>query len=202
MLAFWNGGNPRVVRNTRRVSMPNGDVRLNAGPDPDNDLYNFVSGAKPGAFQRIVSTSYDNDGWTITETHTFIDIELDDAKAKRKADVTAKFRTVRNGGTVVEMAPGVSVAIDTTNDAVTELKGVRDYTALGATQKAVTRSGALITFTHDMANGVIAAIEAHVSAANDQEFDLHAAIDAAGHMAAVQAIDIDSGWPANPELEI
>lgn len=73
MLAFWNGGNPRVVRNLNRVQMPNGDVAFNAKPDPDNDLFLYVeAGPTPNRRigERAGAVSYTNDGWTITATRT------------------------------------------------------------------------------------------------------------------------------------
>ena len=77
-LAFWNNGNPRVLRNNKRVRLPNGDTAMNAMPVPESDLYEYVeSGPHPNRYQGNTDTTYENDGWTITATRTvaWADIE-------------------------------------------------------------------------------------------------------------------------------
>jgi len=128
MLAFWNGGNPQVVRNTRRVLMPNGDVRLNAGPDPDDDLYAFIAGAKPTKYQAITARSYANDGWTITETNTLSDIAAARARDLRKAEVRAKATAVMDGGIVFSIGP-TDLASD--REAVEEVLLILEWASQG-----------------------------------------------------------------------
>lgn len=93
MLAFWNGGTPRIV-NPRRVVLPNGDVVMNAVADPENDLYDLMRiGPKSGKFEIQLVDTFAKAGVTITATRTVGYLPLEEIKAKRialaKADIQA-----------------------------------------------------------------------------------------------------------------
>lgn len=70
-LAFWNNGTPRVVRSRKRVVLPNGDIVLNATPNPQIDLYAYREiGHTKDPYRKLTGPIYENDGWTITATYT------------------------------------------------------------------------------------------------------------------------------------
>jgi len=90
-LAFWNGGTPRVVRSNKRLQLSNGDIVLNAQPDPMVDLYNYVeTGPAPSRFQHALTTAYENNGWTITATRTAAWSDVSLIRERRMADVRAE----------------------------------------------------------------------------------------------------------------
>lgn len=82
-LCFWNDGKPKVV-DSKCVKMPDGKERLNAKPDPDDDLYEYVEvRVGYGQYHKHVETTLDNDGWKVTKTHTYAPMPLDDVKADK-----------------------------------------------------------------------------------------------------------------------
>ena len=198
MVHWPDGGDPRKVR-IGRVDRVTGRIIGNR-PDPDIDLYAHAeAGPRPNKYQRTGTPTWSNDGWTATETRTVVDQPLDQVKAQRKEEATAKFRRVRDGGTTLT-TPAGAVLLSTLYDAYVELAGVEARTAAGGgTQKGVTRSGSPVMFDNALATAAAQAIATHYDAAYSREYDLYVAINAASTVAEVLAIDITTGWPANPE---
>ncbi len=223
MLAFWNGGDPRVARNPKRITMPNGDVRLNAGPDPDDDLYAFVPGARPDRHQSVISRSYANDGWTITETNTLSDIAAARVRQLRKSEVRNKATQVMDGGLIFSIS-GLALASD--RESINEIllilqwaeqgntipSGVNFTTLDGKTVPAgansATRLSSIELYAHEMSEhriitGIrrdehLAAIDAlpDTPASDISDYDFSITSSYAASDARYQA---SQGWPANPE---
>ncbi len=110
-----------------------------------------------------------------------------------KAKATEKFREMRDAGTTYSGTP-----ISTTHDAIVELReGLEkiNSTMPAGTINVVTRSGAKLTLGSVNTHQIITAIQDYVADCQEREHALHTAIDAAADHAALDAIDINSGWP-------
>lgn len=102
MKAFWNNGSPREVR---EGALDNASGRfIGRNPDPSIDLYDFVPGAKPTEGETLVSTSYDNDGWAITQTHVYTNVSAGTARTLMKSKVAQKYEQVIGGGIVFSVS--------------------------------------------------------------------------------------------------
>ena len=56
--------------------------------------------------------------------------------------------------------------------------------------------GSFVELSHDQVIGLAQGVRAHIQACFDREADMISAIDAAATPAALDAIDIETGWPA------
>lgn len=205
-LAFWNNGSPRVVRPSgsggrQRLTLPNGDILTGTiTADPEKDLYNYVeTGQFPNRYQYAGPTTYTLEGDTITAARTVLAKPLEQVKTMLKQEVTQKFWQVADGGAEIELAPGQSVVIETTHNAILEMNRLVARLSGGGTQKAVTRSGVRVEFDGTTAQAIQQAIENRQAQAYAREYDLHEAIDQAASVEAALQIDTDSGWPPVPE---
>lgn len=117
---------------------------------------------------------------------------LDTHKQKKRTALRSKFAQERDKGVLVN-----GDLIATTHAARIELAALVDnMTANGGTQKGVTRAGKRVVFDLATTTALLAAVDAHHAACNAREYDLDEAIEAAAEKAALDAIDISTGWPA------
>lgn len=63
-------------------------------------------------------------------------------------------------------------------------------------RKFVTDSGQAVTMSNVQIDGAFSAADNYLQSLSDREYDLYIAIDAAADQAALDAIDINAGWPA------
>jgi hypothetical protein len=91
---------------------------------------------------------------------------------------------------------GVSKPLATSHDAFVEIQAMHAMlTESGGTQAAVTRAGDVVTWTTELAAAALNAVRAHHAAANAREAALCASLKSAETVSAVNAIDLDTGWP-------
>ena len=131
----------------------------------------------------------DGDVWRVTETA--VDMPLDQAVNRAKADVDQRQAAALNGGIDVD-----GTVVDVTIDARTQVAEVQSR---GGEQKLVTRRGQAVILTPESCVSTIAAIDAHRSAAAERAYDLYVVVDAAADLDALRAIDIAVGWPPTVE---
>jgi hypothetical protein len=84
ILAIWNGGEPTIVGNHKRVRLPDGNIVIGARPEPGRDLYEFVERvAKPGPYQQVTGMEYRKAGSKIFGTQTLEWIPVEDARQRK-----------------------------------------------------------------------------------------------------------------------
>jgi hypothetical protein len=128
--------------------------------------------------------------WKLTGDVVSIDQDL--ARSIAIQHLRDKYRRVRDGGTMQTIGES-SVLIATTLDARQEVEAMRDRLAdSGGTQKAMTRSGVVVTWTADMAVAILSAIDAHIATATTNEATLAEKITSSDNPSEV---DITTGWP-------
>lgn len=208
MLYFWNNGAPQRAKitgsgNKQRLTIP-GDPNPRMGrivADPDIDLYNYVeAGPRPNKYQGAGPLSYDNDGWTITATRTVQDRGLDQVKAARVAEVQAKRSDVAHAGIVFSTLPLATDA--TTIDSINLIaSALADGETLPANFKWETMDGRVMSPTGAQFKLFRNAVAKHFMSCTKAARIHKEAIEAAVDVAAVLAVDIETGWPANPVLE-
>lgn len=122
-----------------------------------------------------------------------------DAQKKRKLRaLSAQFRDVRSQGVMVEGS-----IITTTHEARAEVSGVLEMLkTTGGELEVITRAGAAINLTADVAGGILTAIDGHYLACTKRETALHKMILAALNDEDLEAININDGWPVKPEMEL
>ena len=131
----------------------------------------------------------DGDVWRVTETA--VDMPLEQAVNRAKADVDQRQAAALNGGIDVD-----GTVVDVTIDARTQIAEVQSR---GGEQRLVTRRGQAVILTPESCVSTIAAIDAHRSAAAERSYDLYVAVDAVADLDALRTIDIAVGWPPTVE---
>lgn len=129
---------------------------------------------------------------------------LEEEKATALLRVTGLFKQARDQGVEIQLGE-TPLIVASTRDARVELKALVETLEVlgqGATQKAVTRSGAPIEFDLATARSILAVVDAHHSLCNATEYDLVMQINAAQDSAVLEAIDLESPWPKLPGASI
>lgn len=139
-----------------------------------------------------------------TQVHTLEDRPLEDMKAEKRAAINAKLNAVLTGGYVVESGAMAGKVLQTRNpeDRTNWLISQASYSAavaggMGAVEGAQFRTADNSTFTVSFSEGlsVLLAMAAWGAAAMNNSWSLKDAVAAAEDLTALDAIDIDSGWP-------
>ena len=175
--------------------MPNGDTCLTPLDEVTAAAYGMYKLVREEATLLDYQESQDNPGavvadvWRVTETA--VDMPLEQAVNRAKADVDQRQAAALNGGIDVD-----GTVVDVTIDARTQIAEVQSR---GGEQKLVTRRGQAVILTPESCVSTIAAIDAHRSAAAERSYDLYVAVDAAADLDALRAIDIAVGWPPTVE---
>lgn len=207
MLAFWNDGKPRKVRSNSQVKLPNGDIVLNAKPDPDNDLYEYVDvGPMPDRKYEVAGpVTYDNDGWTITATRSVMDRNLDQVKAERFRDIKMQRDTVVNAG--IEWTPDdvTTYIVQTDSDSRQEITGavvaINEDAIPEQAWRMLDNQIVVLPSTDFKRMGV--AVRDHVNACYLNQAMLEAVVNAGSDIEAVKSVDVTEGWPPHyvaPEI--
>ena len=106
----------------------------------------------------------------------------------------SQFQSARDAGVTINGA-----RIETTPQAQTEIKSLRDFLAGqpgGTTQTFRTRAGDTVTADLATAEAILAAVETRISGVWANDAALGAQLDAAIDIPAIRAIDLSQGWPA------
>ena len=149
----------------------------------------------PLAYQEVEHTgqnSVDGDGfWVIGREAE--NINLPAAKAEAKAKATENFKTARDGGMTATIGQ-TKIEVNTSTEAWTEINAALEVTGGGSSVKFVTRAGMSVLANNSEVQAMKSAVKDHRQAAQVNEYDLYAAIDAAADLTELRAIDLDSGW--------
>lgn len=113
---------------------------------------------------------------------------IGEQKQVKLTHLAALAKTKLEGGTIIN---GLRVSTDA------DAKGLLALGKIGnkASRKIVTSSGQKATLTAAQFDGLVAAVDTFGQAVMDRHYDLIGAIEAAADQAALDAVDIDSGWP-------
>lgn len=198
MLCFWNNGAPRIIKNTSRVELPNGDTRMNAKPDPDLDLFDYVeTGAMPGQYEHAGPVTYANDGWTVTCTRSVVPWDAARIRDDMKRKVKIQRDMVRDAG--IEWSPDGGVTayvVQTDSDSRREMTGavvsINEAGLPDMSWRMMDNSLAAIPAADFKTMAL--AVSAHVQACYVQQANIEAALDAA---ADPTIEDITLGWPVH-----
>ena len=119
---------------------------------------------------------------------------IQEAQERKQSVLSLTFKQKRDAGTPVTIG-GLTVRMATTHDAQQELREVVSRLSGGGTQKGVTRSGAPVLFTPEIAQQCLDAVNSHHGACNDTEYDHLVAILALNTIADIDAYDVTTDWP-------
>ncbi|TPJ95599.1 DUF4376 domain-containing protein [Mesorhizobium sp. B2-5-9] len=143
----------------------------------------------------------------LVEGHTLEDIPLDDLKAALHEAVNAKLDAALSGGFTVQSGAMAGKVLQTRDltDRTNWLVSQASYSAAvasgaGAVENAKFRTADNATFTMSYAEGlnVLLAMAGWGAACLDNSWALKDAIVAAGDKTALDAIDVNAGWPDVP----
>lgn len=157
------------------------------------DVYIPVKTAQPAPSvksKRTVRGDYVliNDVWTETWTETDAFAALDDYKAYMRGLVTAKAESLRDGGLNV-----AGVLYETSKDPFS----LPAKASPKAQRKLISKDKQKVTLTEIEVNDLYDAIDDFIELTWDRQYDLIDLIDGAETFAALDALNIDSGWPSN-----
>lgn len=139
-----------------------------------------------------------------TQVHVLEDRPLEDMMAAKKAAINAKLETVLTGGFTVPSGTMAGKVLQTRNleDRTNWLISQASYSAaiaggMGAVEGAQFRTADNSTFTVSFSEGlsVLLAMAAWGDAAMNNSWSMKDAVEAAEDLAALDAINIDAGWP-------
>lgn len=156
-------------------------------------------------YQREVECGRELDGTVYRITYSAADVGVDRAKAAALNEIATTRFAVETGGVIVA---GKFYSTDRDSQAaIARATGTvswkccatvtRDIEQLDGSTVATVCVGAVEFADSDM-DAVKTAVEAHVAAAYAREAELMAAINAAGSVAALRAIDLTAGWASVP----
>lgn len=120
------------------------------------------------------------------------------AKAAKKEDATALRWAQETGGIITPDGIRVLTGIEDQNRIATAIQGMRDS---GITEVDFKSASGWVTLTLDQLVGVAALIAEHVQACFTRERALYEAIDACVSLEALNALDLNAGWPGAAEPE-
>lgn len=123
---------------------------------------------------------------------------LDRHKALKKAEATTKRWAQETGGIITPDGIRVLTGIEDQNRIATAIQGMRDS---GITEVDFKSASGWVTLTLDQLVGVAALIAEHVQACFTRERALYEAIDACVSLEALNALDLNAGWPGAAEPE-
>ncbi len=192
--AFWNDGNPRVLRTNKNVTLPNGAVLLSVThPIPEAGLFAYVED-RPALVptRRYGATNCVNDGWTITAKIAVEDRDLDHVRGEKWAALAAHRYAVETGGIDVDGHP-----IDTDRESQAGIAAKQAYLERHADVSSVrwkTRSG-FVSYSHAAFADMSAAVLFHVQSCFDTEAAHAEAIGALETVKDIANYDFTSGWP-------
>lgn len=141
--------------------------------------------------------------WTLAKTDALTALEtaiaakiaaaLPQARADKKAALANRRWQAETGGATVA---GMSVPTDDRSQA--KFAGAALAAVLDPNYSARWKlaDGFFVELSHDQVIGLAQGVRAHIQACFDREADMISAIDAAATPAALDAIDIEAGWPA------
>lgn len=139
-----------------------------------------------------------------TQVHTLEDAPLEDMRAEKRAAINAKLNAVLTGGYTVQSGAMAGKVLQTRNleDRTNWLTSQASYSiavgqGAGAVEGATFRTSDNLTFTVSFADGlaILMAMAAWGASAMNNSWALKDAARAAEDLSALDAIDIEAGWP-------
>lgn len=118
--------------------------------------------------------------------------DLSTAKAAVKARITARRWEAETGGVMAEGFGRILTGIDDQNRVASALQGTASASIAEIDFKG---ADGWIRLSREMLANVAGIIAGHVQACFSRERTLHEAVDAAENVEAVQAVDVNAGWP-------
>jgi hypothetical protein len=190
-----------LMQDNKNVSFPadlDDETRAEYGMVP------VVAAEVPAGKVSTITTAELVDGvWT--QVHALEDRPLEDMKAEKRAAINAKLNAVLTGGYTVQSGAMAGKVLQTRNleDRTNWLTSQASYSiavaqGAGAVEGATFRTADNLTFTMSYAEGlaILMAMAAWGAAAMNNSWTLKDAVAVAVDQAALDAIDIDAGWPA------
>lgn len=206
-MCFWNDGDPRIVNGGKKAILDKVSGRfISDTPDPEIDLYRFVE-VRPPLGEYEVHQGYvdDNDGWTVTRTFNAVAMDAGVALARAKSNAVKAIKMKRDGIQFggVEWSPDGGVTtyiVQTDKDSQAKLSGavVRTDKKNSAQQAWRMKDNSVVVLNKVKFDDMAVAVGDHVDACYVRQAELEALVEAASTAAEVDAIDIQSGWPAVP----
>lgn len=123
---------------------------------------------------------------------------LDRHKALKKAEATALRWAQETGGITTPDGVRILTGIEDQNRIATAIQGMRDS---GITEVDFKAASGWVRLSLDQLVGVAALIAEHVQACFTRERALYEAIDACVSLEALNALDLNAGWPGAAEPE-
>ncbi len=120
---------------------------------------------------------------------------LERKKDAKKAAATAKRWEYETGGISLPDGTRILTAVEDQNRIATAIQGMRDK---GLTEVDFKAATGWVTLGLEQLVVIAGLITAHVQACFSRERALHEAIDACADLDALNAIDLDAGWPGVP----
>jgi hypothetical protein len=201
-LAFWNDGAPRKIKGTT-VNLPGGSVIMGASVDPDIDLFNYVT-AGPTAqrdTQRQLPSTFENDGWTITETRHVETAPIESLRVHKNSQVKQMRNTVMNAG-IEWNGYTVQTDADSRREMVGAVVGL-DKSG-GDSQIWRMLDNVIVELTAAELVEMALAVHNHINSCYLVQGGFELTISMESDSEALLDIDTSAGWPAyySPEVEI
>jgi hypothetical protein len=202
-----------IVKTGNAARMANGQISAGGVQSLDPNLLKNKYGivlvetvrAALEKYQREVEAGRELDGTVYRITYSAADLPLDQAKAQALTEIATTRFAVETGGVIVadkffSTDRDSQAAIARASGTVTwkcNATVTRDIEQPDGSTVSTIYVGAAKFVDSDM-DAVKTAVFSHVAAAYAREAELMAAINAAGSVAALRAIDLTAGWAAVP----
>ncbi len=126
------------------------------------------------------------------QEYAVVPVPLNEAKAAAKKRITARRWEAETGGVTVEGFGQILTGIDDQNRIASALQGTQNANITEVDFKC---ADGWIKLSREMLVQISAIVAEHVQACFSRERALHEVVDAAADVTALDAIDVDAGWP-------
>lgn len=207
-LYSYNGAAPAPLPSRSRIRVPDGAGGWRSRTDPGTFTAEELAAAGyvtaeagPEPTARQLGAVWVDGAWSLP------DKPIATRKAEMIAAARKRYGVVADGGTSVELAPGVAIAVATrVEPALKLMRAAARMTAQSlASMEVVTTAGAPVDLTPAAAAAMLGAIDKHVAGCEATQNALVTAILGAVDHDALDLVDIEvgtvdgvGGWPAAP----
>lgn len=148
-------------------------------------------------YQDLDSGTLTFDGTTVTVTYAAVDLSLERAKEQALSDIASKRYDVEVGGVDLN-GTVVSTDRESQNKYIAVRIIAKEDPAYTVTWKTL---NGFVTLDATSIISIADGVRNHVQSCYDREAELAALIDGAADLTELRTIDLDAGWPANPDFE-
>ena len=148
-----------------------------------------------GRYYHPVPGEVAEEGGEYVRRHTAQPLPLAFVRAAKKEDATDLRWQRETGGISLPDGTRILTAVEDQNRIATAIQGMRDK---GLTEVDFKAATGWVTLTLEQIVVIAGLVTAHVQACFSRERALHEAIDACADLNALNAIDLDAGWPGAP----